>query len=57
VGNFEFTIGATGDKVKSRYSFFYIHEDGDWKISHHHSSVMPEGMLAAAAKVQEKVSA
>jgi hypothetical protein len=57
VGIFEFTIGATGDKVKSRYSFFYIHEDGDWKISHHHSSVMPEGMLAAAAKVQEKVSA
>jgi len=53
VGTYEFTMGATGDKVKGRYSFVYVHEDGEWKIAHHHSSVMPEGMLAAAAKLEE----
>jgi len=50
VGIYEFTMGSTGDKVKARYSFVYVFEDGEWKIAHHHSSVMPEGMLAAAAK-------
>ena len=37
-------MGATGDKVKARYSYNYVKEDGVWKIQHHHSSVMPEGM-------------
>jgi hypothetical protein len=32
--------------VKGRYSFVYVYEDGEWKISHHHSSVMPEAILA-----------
>merc|ERR1712228_194797 len=53
VGIYEFTMGATGDKVKARYSYVHVYEDGEWKISHHHSSVMPEGMLAAAAKLEE----
>uniref|UniRef100_A0A7S3Y617 Calcium/calmodulin-dependent protein kinase II association-domain domain-containing protein n=1 Tax=Heterosigma akashiwo TaxID=2829 RepID=A0A7S3Y617_HETAK len=53
VGTYEFTMGATGDKVKGRYSFVYVYEDQEWKIAHHHSSVMPEGMLAAAAKLEE----
>lgn len=44
-GIYEFTMGATGDKVKGRYSFVYVYEDGQWKISHHHSSVMPESIL------------
>jgi len=44
-GIYEFTMGATGDKVKGRYSFVYVWEDGQWKISHHHSSVMPEAFL------------
>merc|ERR1719354_504197 len=44
VGIYEFTMGATGDVVKARYSFVYVYEDGEWKISHHHSSVMPEGI-------------
>merc|ERR1712151_1064848 len=52
VGIYEFTMGATGDKVKARYSYVYVYEDGEWKISHHHSSVMPEGLLAAAAKAE-----
>ena len=42
VGIYEFTMGATGDKVKARYSFVYVYEDGAWKIAHHHSSAMPE---------------
>ncbi|KAL7533369.1 hypothetical protein ACHAXR_005184, partial [Thalassiosira sp. AJA248-18] len=49
-GIYEFTMGATGDKVKGRYSFVYVWEDGQWKISHHHSSVMPEGFLGPAPK-------
>ena len=55
VGIYEFTMGTTGDKVKGRYSFVYVWEDGQWKISHHHSSVMPEAFLGPAPKpVEEK---
>merc|ERR1712051_527896 len=49
-GIYEFTMGATGDKVKGRYSFVYVFEDGQWKISHHHSSVMPEAILGPSPK-------
>jgi uncharacterized protein (TIGR02246 family) len=48
-GIYEFTMGATGDKVKARYSFIYKLENGQWKIAHHHSSMMPEPMMAAAS--------
>ena len=41
-GIYEFTMGATGDKVKARYTFTYVKEGDEWKISHHHSSTMPE---------------
>ena len=44
-GIYEFTMGATGDKVKARYSFVYTYEDGEWKIAHHHSSQMPEEIV------------
>lgn len=33
--------GARSD-VKARYSFIYTWENGDWKIAHLHSSMMPE---------------
>lgn len=33
--------GAVTD-VRARYSFIYRFEDGDWKIDHLHSSMMPE---------------
>merc|ERR1712232_711880 len=46
-GVYEFTMGVDGSKVKGRYSFVYVFEDGEWKISHHHSSIMPEAYLAA----------
>jgi len=49
-GIYEFTMGAIGDKVKGRYSFVYVYEDGEWKISHHHSSVIPEPILGPAPK-------
>jgi len=52
-GIYEFTMGATGKKVKGRYSFIYVYEDGEWKISHHHSSVMPEGTMPQAITEQE----
>merc|ERR1712232_148319 len=51
-GIYEFTMGATGQKVKGRYTFVYVFEDGEWKISHHHSSVMPEE--TAGQKIEEK---
>jgi uncharacterized protein (TIGR02246 family) len=50
-GIYEFTMGDTGAKVKARYSFIYVREDGQWKIAHHHSSVMPEGSLLAIAAI------
>ena len=38
------TNADTGVKtdVKARYSFIYRYVDGDWKIDHLHSSMMPE---------------
>jgi hypothetical protein len=35
----------------------YVWEDGQWKISHHHSSVMPEAFLGPSPKpaVEKKV--
>lgn len=53
VGLYEFTLGATGDKVKARYSFVYVYEDGQWKIAHHHSSQMPEEIPAAPVAITE----
>jgi hypothetical protein len=52
-GIYEFEMGATGETVKARYTFIYKYEDGQWKIAHHHSSAMPEGMMAAASKIKE----
>jgi len=53
-GVYEFTMGATGDKVKGRYTFVYVYEDGEWKISHHHSSVMPEAYLGPSPKIKKR---
>ena len=56
-GIYEFTMGATGDKVAGRYSFIYVYEDDQWKIAHHHSSVMPEAFLGPAPKPAVPVKA
>jgi uncharacterized protein (TIGR02246 family) len=50
VGIYEFLKGTDGTSVRARYSFVYVFEDGEWKISHHHSSLMPEELLAKAKK-------
>ena len=47
-------MGTTGQKVKGRYSFVYTLEDGEWKILHHHSSVMPETILTPSMTDEEK---
>jgi len=49
-GIYEFTF-QDGSTVKGRYSFVYAYENGEWKIAHHHSSIMPEGAVAAMKKV------
>jgi len=54
-GIYEFTMGTTGDKVKARYTFVYVYEHGQWKISHHHSSVMPEASKSTGNGVKVTV--
>lgn len=56
-GIYEFTMGTTGDKVKARYSYNYIKEDGVWKIQHHHSSVMPEEIAMGKSITEDEVKA
>lgn len=44
-GTWTFTLNGDDGKptkVPARYTFIYEHRDGEWKISHHHSSMMPE---------------
>jgi len=53
VGIYRFEMGLTGEEIMARYSFVYVYEHGEWKISHHHSSIMPEAMLDAAKRLQE----
>jgi hypothetical protein len=48
-------MGATGKKVKGRYTFIYVYEDGEWKINHHHSSVLPEGIVSTEPITEKEV--
>jgi hypothetical protein len=32
-GIYEFTMGKDGSKAKARYTFVYVLEDNEWKIS------------------------
>ena len=47
----KFTMGTDGSKVKARYSFIYTLEKGQWKIAHHHSSVMPENIKDPSSQI------
>lgn len=50
MGTYEFTMGIDGSKVLARYSYIYTYDataTPNWKIEHHHSSVMPEKFLEA----------
>ena len=48
-------MGATGDKVKARYTYNYVQEGGQWKIQHHHSSVMPEEIAMGKSITEDEV--
>lgn len=41
-GLYTFTFAKTGAVVKARYSYTYDYIDGQWLITSHHSSAMPE---------------
>ena len=58
VGIYEFTMGTTGEVVRARYSYFYEpNESGQWMISHHHSSLMPEEVAVGKAITEDEVRA
>lgn len=43
VGTYTFKM-KDGSQVAARYSYIYVYQNGEWLISHHHSSAMPEKM-------------
>merc|ERR1712038_1894398 len=51
-GIYEFTFDD-GSKTRGRYSYVYTYENGQWMISNHHSSIMPEPAVAAMKKAEQ----
>lgn len=41
-GLYTFTMGATGETVRARYTYTYRWDGRQWLITSHHSSAMPE---------------
>ena len=40
-GTYRFTLHDPDASVAARYTFVYGLEDGEWRILHHHSSLLP----------------
>ena len=42
-GKYTFEVGPEDDRktAEARFTFIWKKEEGDWKITHHHSSVLP----------------
>lgn len=53
-GVYSFTLDSGETTIRARYSFVYVYENGDWKISHHHSSIMPEVLLGYEEAEEEE---
>ncbi|WP_093567448.1 SgcJ/EcaC family oxidoreductase [Methylobacterium sp. 174MFSha1.1] len=57
VGTYTFLIDGKNPGehvvVPARYSFVYVLRDGEWLIAHHHSSAMPESVVAVTAAAKE----
>ena len=51
-GMYTFELGDAGARtpVQARFSYVWKKEGSSWKISHHHSSVRPEGAKPKAAE-------
>lgn len=51
-GTYSFSLMDAGGAVRevaARFTFVYTFRDGEWRISHHHSSAMPEPVAATTA--------
>ena len=55
VGICEFTMGTANTKVNARYSLIYVFEESEWKIAHHHSSIMPECTTVTKKCTEEQI--
>jgi uncharacterized protein (TIGR02246 family) len=57
VGVLEYTLkdsnGKIQQRMKERYSFLYVFDDSaGWKIAHHHSAVIPDGLQDMSDRMQ-----
>jgi uncharacterized protein (TIGR02246 family) len=53
-GMYTFMTGSDGARqpVEARFSYMWRKVDGEWKITHHHSSALPKDPAAAVEEVQ-----
>lgn len=59
VGVLEYALkdsqGHIQQRIRERYSFLYVYDEaGGWKIAHHHSSVMPDGVQEAGRRIDDE---